>query len=112
MYSSYSARKANFTQARAACAALSGSLVMWKDAESQYSVERYLYQSKALAKYYWMGVSRARLGMAFSYMDGSTLSPTVSNAKPYAHWWGALAALAVRARVRGCIRAPTPLSQS
>jgi hypothetical protein len=86
MYYSYVPRKANFTEAVRGCAARNGSLVTWKDGQSQYSAERYFYQNKALGKYYWHGIRRPRQNAAFVYTDGAQVSQVVSNAKPYAHW--------------------------
>jgi hypothetical protein len=86
MYYSYVPRKANFTDAVAGCSARNGSLVMWKDGLSQFAVERYFYLGKALGKYYWQGIHRARSTTAFAYVDGSQVSQVVSNSKPYAHW--------------------------
>ncbi len=86
LYYSYVARRANFSAALAGCAAMNGSLVMWKDGASQNSVERYFYQAKVLGKYYWLGIRRPRAGAAFAYVDGSSAGQTVSNARPYAHW--------------------------
>jgi hypothetical protein len=86
MYYSYVAKKANFTSAQAGCAAMNGSLVMWKDGDSQYDVERTFYQSKVLGKYYWQGISRARRTAAWAYVDGSSTGQSVSNSRPYAHW--------------------------
>jgi hypothetical protein len=86
MYYSYVAARANFTQAAASCRAMNGSLVTWKDGASQYSVEHYFHAAKVLGKYYWQGISRARPGAAFAYIDGSSAGQTVSNIRPYAHW--------------------------
>jgi hypothetical protein len=86
MYYSYVARRANFSAAQAGCAAMNGSLVMWKDGASQYDVERYLYGNKVLGKYYWQGISRPRPTAAWAYVDGSSAGQTVSNSRPYAHW--------------------------
>jgi hypothetical protein len=87
MYYSYMARRANFSAAGASCSALGGSLVLWKDAESQYALEQHFHDSRVLGKYYWLGISRPRPTTAFAFVDGSPLSPLVSNTKPYAHWW-------------------------
>jgi hypothetical protein len=86
LYYSYVHRKANFSDAVRGCEARNGSLVMWKDGPSQYSVERYFYQHKVLGKYYWQGIRRARSTVPFAYIDGSQVSQVVSNSKPYAHW--------------------------
>jgi hypothetical protein len=86
MYYSYVARRANFSAAQAGCAAMNGSLAMWKDPGSQFAVERYLHQNKALGKYYWLGIRRPRAGAAFAYVDGSAAGQLVSNSRPYAHW--------------------------
>ena len=89
MYYTYVAKRANFSAAMAGCNAMNGSLVMWKDGASQYTVERYFYQTKALGKYYWLGIRRPRAGAAFTYADGSSVGQTVSNTRPYAHWCAA-----------------------
>jgi hypothetical protein len=49
VYYSYVARKANFSQAGRGCTAWGGTLAMWKDDDTQYSVERYFYQVGAAA---------------------------------------------------------------
>jgi hypothetical protein len=87
LFYSYVPRKANFSEAVRGCTARNGSLVTWKAGASQYSVERYFYQNKVLGKYYWQGISRPRQTGAFTYIDGSQVSPLVSNTRPYAHWW-------------------------
>jgi hypothetical protein len=86
LYYSYVAKRANFSDARAACARMNGSLAMWRSADSQYAVERYLHRSGALAKYYWLGIARPRQGAPFAFVDGSSVPNIVSNGKPYAHW--------------------------
>jgi hypothetical protein len=86
LYYSYVARRANFTNARAACTRMDGSLVMWRSADSQYAVERHLYRAGVLAKYYWLGIARPRQGAPFAFVDGSSVPNLVSNSKPYAHW--------------------------
>jgi tripartite-type tricarboxylate transporter receptor subunit TctC len=39
-----------------------------------------------LAKYYWLGISRAKPGAQYTYVDGSAVPNTVTTGKPYAHW--------------------------